>query len=671
MEIDLNHAVKDGDFEKHGGGNWCSLSPSSSASCSSSSNSVVPSVPSSIYFELWHACAGPLTSLPKKGSLVVYFPQGHLEQAAASASNFPCLDVPAFGLHPQIFCRVVNVQLLANKENDEVYTQVTLLPQSELEEKNLEINGHEELGVEEGNGGFLSKSTPHMFCKTLTASDTSTHGGFSVPRRAAEDCFPPLDYKQQRPSQELVAKDLHGVEWRFRHIYRGQPRRHLLTTGWSIFVSQKNLVSGDAVLFLRGDNGELRLGIRRAGRPRNSLPSSLLSDQHTHLNILSSVANAINTKSMFHIFYCPRASPAEFVIPYQKYVKCFSHPVAIGMRFKMRFEKDDTADRRCSGVITGIGDLDPHKWHASKWRCLKVRWDEELVSDHQDRVSPWEIEPFVSLPGMTSPSAPRLKKPRTSLMPSSPDNHLAGRTGFLESDESVRSSKVLQGQEKVIFGQPQHDGDRIDHPLEFEMHKFTGTGSVPRNISEPLKEPLTTYTGFMESSRFQKVLQGQEIFPYEVLHGGTRLDNIAWKKNDLGCNMFNMYQRPHPNFYPFVSENIGNIYATKNEKYKMKCDSIQPYMTGFEGGSVPPDVSSIQRMFPGIVREDVCNPTATKIVLEQRPSENLTPSIDVDPKNHAELSNATNSGCKLFGFSLTGEMSTSNSQSSSRRSCTK
>jgi auxin response factor len=93
---------------------------------------------------------------------------------------------------------------------------------------------------------------PHMFCKTLTASDTSTHGGFSVPRRAAEDCFPPLvhgvgvqgifftrsdlvvgtycfawllqDYSIQRPSQELVAKDLHGTEWRFRHIYRGTAR---------------------------------------------------------------------------------------------------------------------------------------------------------------------------------------------------------------------------------------------------------------------------------------------------------------------------------------------------------------------------------------------------------------------------------------------------------------
>jgi hypothetical protein len=30
--------------------------------------------------ELWHACAGPLVSLPQPGSLVFYFPQGHSEQ---------------------------------------------------------------------------------------------------------------------------------------------------------------------------------------------------------------------------------------------------------------------------------------------------------------------------------------------------------------------------------------------------------------------------------------------------------------------------------------------------------------------------------------------------------------------------------------------------------------
>lgn len=40
--------------------------------------------------------------------------------------------------------------------------------------------------------GLVSKQPTNYFCKTLTASDTSTHGGFSVPRRAAEKVFPPL-----------------------------------------------------------------------------------------------------------------------------------------------------------------------------------------------------------------------------------------------------------------------------------------------------------------------------------------------------------------------------------------------------------------------------------------------------------------------------------------------
>jgi hypothetical protein len=32
----------------------------------------------------------------------------------------------------------------------------------------------------------------HSFCKTLTASDTGTHGAFSVLRRHADECLPPL-----------------------------------------------------------------------------------------------------------------------------------------------------------------------------------------------------------------------------------------------------------------------------------------------------------------------------------------------------------------------------------------------------------------------------------------------------------------------------------------------
>lgn len=52
--------------------------------------------------------------------------------------------------------------------------------------------------------GVGKSMTPHMFCKTLTASDTSTHGGFSVPRRAAEDCFPPLVDKLSLTSSLLL-----------------------------------------------------------------------------------------------------------------------------------------------------------------------------------------------------------------------------------------------------------------------------------------------------------------------------------------------------------------------------------------------------------------------------------------------------------------------------------
>ncbi|XLR04090.1 hypothetical protein S83_070288, partial [Arachis hypogaea] len=54
-----------------------------------------------------------------------------------------------------------------------------------------------------------------------------------------------------------------------------------------------------------GENGESRLGIRRAVRPRNGLPESIVGNQSCYPNFLSSVANAISAKSMFHVFYSP------------------------------------------------------------------------------------------------------------------------------------------------------------------------------------------------------------------------------------------------------------------------------------------------------------------------------------------------------------------------------
>lgn len=79
--------------------------PSSGSSASSwcSASALSPSA-SSVCLELWHACAGPLISLPKKNSVVVYFPQGHLEQV-------PDFTLAAYDLPPHVFCRVTDVKL--------------------------------------------------------------------------------------------------------------------------------------------------------------------------------------------------------------------------------------------------------------------------------------------------------------------------------------------------------------------------------------------------------------------------------------------------------------------------------------------------------------------------------------------------------------------------------
>ncbi|KAJ8442192.1 hypothetical protein Cgig2_005132 [Carnegiea gigantea] len=354
--------------------------------------------------ELWHACAGPLVCLPNPGSRVVYFPQGHSEQVAATTSRDVDGQIPSYpNLPPQLICQLHNVTMHADVETDEVYAQMTLQPLTPQEQKDIYLPA---------DFGIPSRQPTNYFCKTLTASDTSTHGGFSVPRRAAEKVFPPLDYSQQPPAQELVARDLHDVEWKFRHIFRGQPKRHLLTTGWSVFVSAKRLIAGDSVLFIWNEKNQLLLGIRRATRPQTVMPSSVLSSDSMHIGLLAAAAHAAATNSCFTIFYNPRACPSEFVIPLSKYVKAVYHTrVSVGMRFRMLFETEESSVRRYMGTITGISDLDPVRWPNSHWRSVKVGWDESTAGERQPRVSLWEVEPLTSFPMYPSLFPLRLKRP--------------------------------------------------------------------------------------------------------------------------------------------------------------------------------------------------------------------------------------------------------------------
>ncbi|KAF3611073.1 hypothetical protein DY000_02045827 [Brassica cretica] len=362
--------------------------------------------------QLWHACAGPLVSLPPVGSLVVYFPQGHSEQVAASMQKQTDFIPNYPNLPSKLICLLHSVTLHADTETDEVYAQMTLQPVNKYDREALLAS---DMGLK------INRQPTEFFCKTLTASDTSTHGGFSVPRRAAEKIFPPLDFSMQPPAQEIVAKDLHDTTWTFRHIYRGQPKRHLLTTGWSVFVSTKRLFAGDSVLFVRDEKSQLTLGIRRANRQTPTLSSSVISSDSMHIGILAAAAHANANSSPFTIFFNPRASPSEFVVPLAKYNKALYAQVSLGMRFRMMFETEDCGVRRYMGTVTGISDLDPVRWKGSQWRNLQVGWDESTAGDRPSRVSIWEIEPVITPFYICPPPFFRPKYPR---QPGMPDDEL-------------------------------------------------------------------------------------------------------------------------------------------------------------------------------------------------------------------------------------------------------
>ncbi|KFK24327.1 hypothetical protein AALP_AAs73273U000100, partial [Arabis alpina] len=83
-----------------------------------------------LYRELWHACAGPLVTVPRQDDRVFYFPQGHIEQVEASTNQAAEQEMPLYNLPSKLLCRVINVDLKAEADTDEVYAQITLLPES-------------------------------------------------------------------------------------------------------------------------------------------------------------------------------------------------------------------------------------------------------------------------------------------------------------------------------------------------------------------------------------------------------------------------------------------------------------------------------------------------------------------------------------------------------------
>ncbi|KAI3906425.1 hypothetical protein MKW92_040530 [Papaver armeniacum] len=102
-------------------------------------------------------------------------------------------------------------------------------------------------------------------------------------------------------------------------------------------------------------------------------PSSfVISFRSMQLGVLATASHAISTGTMFSVYYLPRMSPSEFLIPYDEYMSLVRNKYSIGLRFRMKFEGEEGPNQRIVGTIVGIDDVDPVRWPRSKWRCLTL-----------------------------------------------------------------------------------------------------------------------------------------------------------------------------------------------------------------------------------------------------------------------------------------------------------
>ncbi|KAI4365302.1 hypothetical protein MLD38_021297 [Melastoma candidum] len=115
----------------------------------------------------------------------------------------------------------------------------------------------------------------HMFDKVVTPSDVGKLNRLVIPKQHAEKYFP-LDSSNSEKGLLLNFEDRTGKPWRFRYSYWNSSQSYVMTKGWSRFVKEMKLDSGDIVSFQRGigDLGKDRLFIdwRRRTHPPEPHP---------------------------------------------------------------------------------------------------------------------------------------------------------------------------------------------------------------------------------------------------------------------------------------------------------------------------------------------------------------------------------------------------------------
>jgi len=307
--------------------------------------------PSRVEPEIWQCYAGSSVKIPKLHSHVYYFPLGHLEHVSPSPNpNTLALVDRSRQFIP---CTISAVDLLADPHTDEVFVKLLLTP--------VTNNGvHEPQSPEVREDQDDGKKVV-SYSKTLTPSDANNGGAFSVPVECAKLIFPPLDLDTEKPSQELSISDIHGKVWKFRHVYRGTPLRHLLTTDWSEFVDKKKLVGGDSLVFMKYSDGNISVGVHR--QTKFGAAAKITEKSFTE-------AVELADKNMaFEVVYYPTAKGwCNFVVDVKVVEDAMNINWNLGGRIELSLKNYDSS-KRCSkfeGTISALSA--PNR----PWRMLEV-----------------------------------------------------------------------------------------------------------------------------------------------------------------------------------------------------------------------------------------------------------------------------------------------------------
>ncbi|CAN1797937.1 Auxin response factor 18 [Linum perenne] len=534
--------------------------------------------------QFWHACAGGMVQMPPLNSKVYYFPQGHAEHAQGNVHFGP--QIPAM-----VPCKVSAINYMADPETDEVFAKIRLIPSL------VNTFNHDDDDVS-------CKEKAASFAKTLTQSDANNGGGFSVPRYCAETIFPRLDYSAEPPVQTILARDVHGQTWKFRHIYRGTPRRHLLTTGWSNFVNHKKLVAGDSIVFLIADNGDLCVGIRRARRG-NECPVSGWNSFGGRIIKAESVVEAANlaAKSQtFEVVYYPSGNTPEFCVRVSAVRAAMHIQWYPGMRFKMPFETEDSS--RISwfmGTISSVQVAEPIRWPNSPWRLLQVAWDEPELLHNVKRVNPWLVELVSNMPPIHL-AVPPFSPPRKKLrFPETPDLSLMGQLPLPRSYNPFSQNNIPEG----IQGARHAQFDLPSSHLHFNKRQQTGGVGVEQlhqaapptsktesddNISCLLTMGSTQYsTSPKETKKTSHIfLFGQLIQPDQHHHQSS--ESCSLVSNGNSASVGNAEKMGN------ISEGSGSSVYQNNASVENSSDAGSPWYKRLPKTSLGSSISGFRQV---------------------------------------------------------------------------